>query len=51
MYKVLRFLRNPSPAMLSLVLRSLMTLSERAEMVSRASSKGAILAARGWGSR
>ncbi|XP_040437584.1 uncharacterized protein LOC121082309 [Falco naumanni] len=35
MYKVLRFLRNPSPAMLSLVLRSLMTLSERAEMARK----------------
>ncbi|XP_055676018.1 maestro heat-like repeat family member 5 [Falco peregrinus] len=35
MYKVLRFLRDPSPAVLSLVLRSLMTLSERAEMARK----------------
>jgi len=35
--------------MLSLVLTGLATLSQRGEMVSRAQSRGAMLAARGWG--
>jgi len=50
MYQVWRFLRFPAVAMFSLVLTGLITLSQRGEMVSRAQSRGVILAARGWGS-
>ena len=48
-YKVWRFLTHPSLPMLCLVLTGLATLSQRGEMVSRAQSRGAMLAARGWG--
>ena len=50
MYQVWNFLMDPSMAMLSLVLTGLATLLQRGEMVSRAQSRGAMLAARGWGS-
>jgi len=50
MYQVWRFLRIPSVAMLSLVLTGLIMLSQRGEMVSRVQSRGAMLAATGWGS-
>lgn len=42
MYNCWRFLRHPSPAMLSLVLTGLITLSQRAQMVSRAESRAAM---------
>jgi len=49
MYLFLRFLRHPSLSVLSLVLTGLATLLQRGKMVSRAQSRGAMLAARGWG--
>lgn len=42
--------RHPSLVMVCLLLRRLITLSERPAMVSRASSRVAMLAAGGWGS-
>lgn len=50
MYQVSRFLRQRRPTLLSLLLRGMMTLSERHEMVSRASPRAAMLAAKGRGS-
>jgi len=50
MYQVWNFLMDPSVAMFSLVLTGMITLSQRGKMVSRAQSRGAVLAARGWGS-
>jgi len=50
MYQVWNFLMDPSMAMFSLVLTGMITLSQRGKMVSRAQLRGAVLAARGWGS-
>ena len=50
MCQVWNLLMDPSLAMVSLVLTGVITLSQRGEMESRAQSRGAMLAARGWGS-
>ena len=42
--------RHPSLVTLSLFLGVLVKLSERRDSVSRASSRGAVLGAKGWGS-
>ena len=51
LYKAQRYLRHPSPVMLSLVLTGLVILSKKPKMVSRGSARGAMLVAGAWGMR
>ncbi|XP_074666030.1 uncharacterized protein LOC141916940 [Strix aluco] len=51
LYKTQRYLRRPSPVMLSLVLTGLTTLSKTSETVSGGSARGAKLVAGAWGMR
>ncbi|XP_074693885.1 uncharacterized protein LOC141928917 [Strix aluco] len=50
LYKAQRYLRRPSPVMLSLVLTGFITLSKTPETVSGGLARGATSAAGGWGS-
>nr|XP_021138134.1 uncharacterized protein LOC110356050 [Columba livia] len=50
MYLVMRFLRQRRPTVFSLLLRAMMTLSQRGEMVSGVSPRAAMVAAKGRGS-
>ncbi|XP_026723320.1 uncharacterized protein LOC113490912 [Athene cunicularia] len=49
LYKAQRYLRHPSPVMLSLVLTGLITLSQTPGTVSGGSARGAASAGGGWG--